>query len=59
MVFGVHCLPVRSDEAAPDTSANLFFSLAIWLTASGPAARQAAAKGPQASGAAIPNRYAA
>jgi hypothetical protein len=33
-VFGVQALPVRSDEAAPETRNTLFLSLTIWLTAS-------------------------
>src|SRR5258706_14642871 len=34
MVLGEHALPVRSDEAAPETRNALPFSLTIWVTAS-------------------------
>src|SRR6185503_13284157 len=32
-VFGVHALPVRSDEAAPDTRNTFPLSFVIWFTA--------------------------
>src|SRR5258706_15014383 len=34
VVLGQHALPVRSDEAAPETRNALPFSLTIWVTAS-------------------------
>jgi hypothetical protein len=34
MVLGVHALPVRSEDAAPDTRNALPLSFVIWLTAS-------------------------
>ena len=34
IAFGEHCGPVRSDVAPVDTMSALFFSRAIWLTAS-------------------------
>ena len=33
MVLGEHCLPVRSELAAPETRNALPFSLTIWFTA--------------------------
>ena len=33
-MFGEHALPVRSDDAAPDTRNALPLSFVIWLTAS-------------------------
>ena len=33
MVLGEHALPVRSEEAAPETRNALPFSLTIWFTA--------------------------
>ncbi len=34
IVFGEHALPVRSDDAAPETRNAFPLSLVIWLTAS-------------------------
>ena len=33
-MFGEHCAPVRSDDAAPELRKTLFLSLVIWLMAS-------------------------